>query len=54
MGWKAELPWEPRVILSAAFGRVGVRSPAAKPDLLLFADRPASTSALTSGEKRRG
>lgn len=41
IGWKAELPWEPSVILSPAFGRVGVRSPAA---LLPSADRPASTS----------
>lgn len=30
MGWKAELPWQPKVILSLALGRVGVRSPAVR------------------------
>lgn len=33
IGWKAELPWEPRVTLSLALGRVGVRSPAVRPEL---------------------
>lgn len=32
IGWKAELPWEPSVILSVALGRVGVRSPAVRPE----------------------
>lgn len=42
MGWKAELLWEPRVILSLAFGRVGVRSPVVRLDLWLSADLPIS------------
>ena len=29
IGWKAELPWEPRVIISVPLGLVGVRSPGA-------------------------
>lgn len=33
MGWNAESPWEPRVILSLAFGRVGVRSVVLMPEL---------------------
>ena len=31
IGWKAELPWEPRVILSLALGRVGVQRPSPWP-----------------------
>lgn len=54
MGWKAELPWEPSVILSPAFGRVGVRSPAARPALLPSADCPASTSTANRRGKRGG
>ena len=42
MGWKAELPWEPRVILSPTLGRVGVRSPAVRPELWPPADLPIS------------
>lgn len=42
IGWKAEFPWEPRVILSLTLGRVGVRSPAARPELWTLADLPIS------------
>lgn len=42
MGWKAELLWEPKVILSLALGRVGVRSPAVRLDLWPSADLPVS------------
>lgn len=52
MGWKAELPWEPRVILSLTFGRVGVRSPVVRPELWPPADLPIS--ALTKPRRKRG
>lgn len=42
MGWKAELLWEPKVILSLTLGRVGVRSPAVRLDLWPSADLPVS------------
>lgn len=42
IGWKAELPWDPSVILSPALGRVGVRSPAARPELWPPANLPIS------------
>lgn len=50
IGWKAEFPWEPRVILSLALGRVGVRSPAARPELWPPVDLP--TSALVNPGSR--
>lgn len=43
IGWKAELLWEPKVTLSLALGRVGVRSPAGRPELCPPADLPIST-----------
>lgn len=52
IGWKAELPWEPRVILSPTLGRVGVRSPAARPELWPPADLPISALMKAKGNGR--
>lgn len=42
MGWKAEFPWDPRVTLSLALGRVGVRSTAVRVELCAPACLPIS------------